>query len=145
MKMHFIGVVAAGVLAAMNGPAAVLAAEAMSIGQQEYNSSCAACHGAQADGQGPMAGLMSTAVPDLTQLAKNNGGVFPLERMYSIIDGRADVAWHGSRDMPVWGSRYKEMAAEEPANELLDEQTLNLMARSRILAIVDYLYGVQQK
>lgn len=145
MKRQFIVAVMAAMLAAASGPATALAAEAMSIGQQEYNSSCAACHGADANGQGPMAGLMTTAVPDLTQLAKHNGGVFPLERLYSIIDGRAEVAWHGSREMPVWGSRYKAMAAAQPASDLLDEQTLNLMARSRILAIIDYLYSVQQK
>ena len=121
------------------------AAEAMSIGQQEYSSSCAACHGIDAKGTGPMAELLSTPVPDLTVLAARNGGVFPLDRVYSIIDGRTEIAWHGSREMPIWGSRYRQMTAEQLSQDMLDQQTINLMVRSRILAIVDYLNTIQQK
>lgn len=136
---------AASATTALTWVAPVSAAENMTIGQQEFNSSCAACHGVEADGKGPMAGLMTVEVPDLTVLAKNNGGVFPMERVYSVIDGRAEVAAHGTRDMPIWGARYKQMASEESANELLDDRTFSLMARARILAIVDFLYGLQKK
>ncbi len=145
MKKIITGAIATGVVAALSLLSPSIAAENMSFGQREFNSSCSACHGVEADGKGPMAGLMTMEVPDLTMLAKNNGGVFPMERVYSIIDGRADVASHGTRDMPIWGARYKRMMAEQPANEMLDDQTFGAMARARILAIVDYLYSVQQK
>jgi hypothetical protein len=36
--------------------------------------------------------------------------VFPFVRVFEMIDGRLDVAMHGSREMPVWGDRYKRDA-----------------------------------
>ena len=43
---------------------------------------------------------------DLTVLAKRNNGVFPLNSVYRIIDGRDTIASHGTREMPVWGYRF---------------------------------------
>jgi hypothetical protein len=39
------------------------------------------------------------APPDLTLLARNNGGVFPAERISGVIDGRIEIVSHGPRDM----------------------------------------------
>lgn len=45
------------------------------FGDYEYRSSCAACHGSDATGNGPVASQLTPKPPDLTVLSKNNGGV----------------------------------------------------------------------
>lgn len=51
-----------------------------------------------------MAAILKTAVPDLTSIAKRNGGVFPLVRIQNIIAGtESSGLGHGTRQMPVWG------------------------------------------
>jgi hypothetical protein len=57
-------------------------------------------------GDGPISGELKKRPPDLTILAKKNGGVFPLDSVYRIIDGREEIASHGNREMPVWGYRF---------------------------------------
>jgi hypothetical protein len=39
-------------------------------------------------------------------LSKNNNGVFPLNAVYEVIDGRKSIKAHGTREMPIWGLRY---------------------------------------
>lgn len=99
-------------------------------GKIEYQSSCAACHGMNGKGDGPLSGELRTTPSDLTLLAKNNGGVFPAKVLYEIIDGRKTIRAHGSYEMPVWGNVF----SREPK-----------FAQTRILAIVDYLKIIQVK
>jgi hypothetical protein len=63
-------------------------------------------------GGGPMAGFLTGTLPDLTQLQKDNGGVFPVTRVYGVIDGSTELGPHGTREMPAWGNRYKLDAQE---------------------------------
>ncbi len=118
-------------------------------GKLEYLSSCAACHGSDGRGQGPLAGQLKAAPSDLTQLAKKNGGVFPLNAVYEKIDGRQEVKAHGSRNMPVWGYRYipfpiapQAFNPSSPQSYISDPEPL---IRNRILALIDYLYRIQEK
>ena len=75
-------------------------------GKAEYQSSCGTCHGRDGKGNGPLSAELKVPPPDLTVLAKKNSGVFPLNSVYEIIDGRKSVIAHGTRDMPIWGDRY---------------------------------------
>jgi len=120
-------------------------AQETDMGAYEYRNSCASCHGAKGNGNGPLAELLKVAMPDLTMLAKNNNGVFPMERVHQIVDGRLDVKAHGPREMPVWGSRYERETSGRQANEFTDEATLKRLAKARIIAIIDYLYRIQAK
>ena len=72
-------------------------------GADEYYRLCAVCHGEGGRGDGPMARVLKTPPPNLTLLAKNNGGHFPFLSVLEMIDGRNIIAVHGSREMPVWG------------------------------------------
>jgi mono/diheme cytochrome c family protein len=72
-------------------------------GAQTYETFCASCHGAGAEGDGPVAPLIKVPVPDLTRIAQRAGGEFPTEDVRRTIDGRWDRSAHGARDMPVWG------------------------------------------
>jgi mono/diheme cytochrome c family protein len=121
-------------------------AQDVDVGRTEYQSSCAACHGMDAKGNGPLSENLKTKPTDLTVLAKKNNGVFPLNSVYEIIDGRKSISSHGTREMPIWGYRYtplKLRSAEEyiylpPANR-------EAFIYTRIMAIIDYLNRVQAK
>jgi len=59
-----------------------------SAGELLFQSRCGGCHGAGAPGDGPMAGLITVDVPDLTGLAANSNGDFPMAHVVRTIDGR---------------------------------------------------------
>ncbi len=71
-------------------------------GQRIYESLCAACHGVEARGDGPMAPVLDVLPPDLTVLARDNGGLFPAARVAARIDGRDPLLGHGG-PMPLFG------------------------------------------
>ncbi len=120
----------------------VLSADKLDIGKVEYEQSCASCHGLDGKGKGPFSEAMQLTVPDVTNLAKRNGGVFPVSRVYDVIDGREAVKAHGTRDMPIWGKHYSVSAAPR-----YDDYAYNPEAavRGRILSLIDYLYRLQSK
>ncbi len=105
-------------------------------GRRLYAENCAACHGPDARGDGLVARVLTTPVPDLTALAANNDGTFPRERVYRVIDGRKQLTAHGSRLMPVWGS---EFWLDEGADERAE-----VMASERIHALIGYLQTIQE-
>jgi mono/diheme cytochrome c family protein len=70
-------------------------------GKSEFQSSCATCHGIDGEGKGPLSTQLKVLPADLTVLTKKNNGVFPFETVYEVIDGRKEVAAHGTRDMPI--------------------------------------------
>jgi len=108
-------------------------------GKTEFLSSCAPCHGADGKGNGPLSAVLKKAPPDLTVLAKKNNGVLPVATVDEIIDGRKSVAAHGSREMPVWGERFKRpFIYFSPA-------LVEASVHTRILALVDYLNRIQEK
>ena len=112
------------------------------LGKKEFELQCAICHGMDAKGNGFYRESLKVAPPDLTLLARKNGGVFPVERISSIIDGRAQIAAHGSRDMPIWGKRYSVSAAEHFVDVPYDQESY---IRAQVLTLVDYLNRMQQK
>jgi hypothetical protein len=57
--------------------------------------SCASCHGVDGKGNGPVAKTLKQPPADLTKLSENNKGVFPISRVYGVIDGRIQVIVHG--------------------------------------------------
>lgn len=118
------------------------AAEKQDLGKTQYERNCAVCHGAVGKGDGSFGELLKKAVPDITTLSKKNGGVFPFARVVESIDGTQVVTAHGSRDMPVWGQEYRLKAAEYYLDVPYDEQAF---VRSRILALVEYVYRLQAK
>ena len=124
----------AGILAVAAG------ADSIDVGKSDYQAKCVTCHGVDGKGGGPFAELLKTPVPDLTVLSRNNGGVFPHQRVYRIIDGRETIKAHGPRDMPIWGQDYLERAESAFFGYGLSREAF---ARSRILALIDYLHRLQ--
>jgi mono/diheme cytochrome c family protein len=129
-------------LALLLAGTAVSAERPFDFGQFEYASSCASCHGPTGKGDGPMAADLVTPPTDLTTLAKRNGGVFPAQRVYEIIDGREAVKAHGSREMPVWGQQFRRTI---PKLESLGMGDFGpSIAHARIASVIDYLYRIQE-
>ena len=114
-------------------------------GKREYMNRCAVCHGQSGKGDGGAIDILKAAPSDLTTLSKKNGGVFPLDRVTAVIDGRQAVKGHGSRDMPIWGTEYSMEKAK--ADEHFGDMPYNMemYVRSRILALTDYLHRIQVK
>lgn len=138
--------IAVALLMGVNGIA--LAAEKkvkMDYGKREYQNSCALCHGPDGKGNSAILDLLKKAPPDLTALSKSNNGVFPFERVYAMIDGREMVKGHGDRDMPVWGDRFSTDTVRAAEYYIDVPYDMEMYARSRILALIDYLHRVQTK
>jgi len=111
------------------------------VGAMEYRRHCAACHGVDGKGDGPVAEYMTQEPADLTQLAKRYGGRFPTETVYRIIDGRNGLRPHGTEEMPVWGERYEAEALRgQPLPPGVDPEFL---VHARILSLVYYLDSIQ--
>ena len=54
--------------------------------------------------------------PDLTLIAKRNGGTFPDTKIADLIDGRQPKnAGHGTSDMPIWGASAQRKSWEAGA------------------------------
>ena len=123
-------------------PMLTFAADA-SIGRDEYERNCIMCHGATGRGDGWLAENLKQPVPTLTQIKKKNGGVFPVEQVLQVIDGRREIALHGPREMPVWGDAYLTRAQRElgPGYGPYDD---NEVVRSRILALIEYVLRFQE-
>ena len=84
-------------------------------GPQLYKRLCSSCHGPGGAGDGPVAASLKSRLPDLTGIAARRRGEFPAEKVRQIIDGRASVAAHGARDMPVWGAELRVAGADSDA------------------------------
>ena len=124
----------AQVAAAQTAPARV------DLGKREFDNNCAACHGSSGKGNGPYAELLRKSPPDLTMMAKRNGGVFPLAQVFEVIDGAGPG--HGSREMPIWGTEYSVRAAEYYMDVPYDSAAF---VRARILAVAEYLNRLQAR
>ena len=110
----------------------------IAAGERLYKVSCAACHGADARGTGPVAPLLTVPVPDLTRIAQRRGGEFPELEIFRIIDGQADLSGHGPRHMPVWGYEFfGDDADDEVAHRRATDKVDRLVAYLRTLQRAD--------
>lgn len=145
IKAFTVGAIAVGTATMAHAQQSGLAAQNFDRGKYEYGAHCAVCHGMSGKGDGPFAQQLKsgTVMPNLTELSKKNNGVFPFMRVYEIIDGTQSVTGHGTRQMPVWGPRYKS----EPGESLYDDFRADAEAfvRARILALTEYVYRLQAK
>ena len=136
-----LAVVPLALAAAASGALAAGPSPKVDTGRMEYVAHCAICHGDTGTGQGEMRRFLTVAPADLTTIASRNGGTFPAQKLREVIDGRAAVGAHGTRDMPVWGGRFRQEAMEDAGTRGTPEWEV----RSRIDALVDYLSRLQAR
>jgi mono/diheme cytochrome c family protein len=103
-------------------------------GRDLFRAYCAGCHGLDAHSGGPAAAGLKTRPPDLTEIAKRRGGVFPLESVERIIAGEeSSSATHGMREMPVWGPILGQIQSDRTFGKV------------RIRNLAKYLETLQRK
>lgn len=102
-------------------------------GGKIFSNYCASCHGANGSGNGPVAPALKTKVPDLTTLARRNGGKFPAVRVRGIIAGDQRYAAHGSPEMPVWGPIFHQIEYDRDLGYV------------RLQNVTDYLGTIQKQ
>jgi mono/diheme cytochrome c family protein len=105
-----------------------------SSGQTMFNDYCASCHGSDGKGNGPAAAAMKSVVPDLTVLAKKNGGEFPGFHIGQTIIGEKMMSAHGSKDMPVWGPVFSRLSQQSRAETQL-----------RVYNLTNYVESLQSR
>lgn len=103
-------------------------------GKDTYDAYCAVCHGKDLKGTGPAAAALKVPTPDLTVIAKNNGGKFSPVGVQETVEGKGKpLAAHGSSDMPIWGPIFRAMNQDEAMKTL------------RVNNLVKYIESMQAK
>jgi mono/diheme cytochrome c family protein len=103
-------------------------------GPDLFRSHCAACHGLNGKGGGPVAPTLNVKPADLTVIAKNNNGKFPEARIRKIISGEEpSLLSHGTREMPIWGPIFHKIEADQDFGDV------------RLQNLIKYLESIQQK
>ncbi len=105
-------------------------------GKLMYQNYCIVCHGADGKGDGPAAVALKDQPTDLTMLAKNNGGKFPDDRVYTVLQFGVETPAHGTKDMPIWGPALRSLAKGSSAADMQEHQ--------RIANLTMYLKSLQQ-
>ena len=143
MSSSLAGLIAVALSAALAAAPTAHAAEdgqdAMEIhlGQQQFMRYCSTCHGPKAEGDGVASHLFKKTPPNLTLLAKENGGVFPEAKVVGVVEGTSPVTAHGEREMPVWGE-----ILDLPKEETVETATI---ADSKLDSVVYYVRSIQKK
>lgn len=108
-------------------------------GRVTFQRYCSSCHGPEAHGDGNIAQYLKIPPTNLTEMARNNGGEFPAEKVREFVDGREDVRGHGTREMPVWGEVFQSSLTEkQPTAEDGEERAGRIINQ-----LVLYLESIQ--
>ena len=100
-----------------------------------FRNYCAACHGLDGRGLGPVSKALKRQVPDLTGLSQRNGSAFPALHVRTTIMFGADdfLSAHGSREMPIWGPIFHEIEFDRDLGNV------------RLENVTKYLESIQRK
>ena len=104
-------------------------------GSTIFRNNCAACHGLEGRGNGPVPKAGKRNVPDLTRLSQRNGGAFPTVRVRTTIVLGANhlLSAHGSKTMPNWGPIFHEIEFDQDLGDV------------RLQDLMEYLKSIQRK
>jgi mono/diheme cytochrome c family protein len=81
----------------------------VAAGKETFLRYCASCHGETGMGDGPTASALKPPPSDLTTISKRHEGKYPAGYVGAVLKFGRSLASHGSEEMPVWGSRFKEL------------------------------------
>ncbi len=125
-------------MAAWMAVAGAAEAQDARAGEETYERYCAACHGLEATGHGPMRAVLTLQPTDLTELRAGNGGKFPVARVVRRIDGRDPLVSHGS-PMPIYGGFFE---GRDVAMKTDEGQPI--MTSQPVVDLVAYLQSLQR-
>jgi mono/diheme cytochrome c family protein len=100
-----------------------------------FGNYCAACHGLDGRGNGPVSKALKHEIPDLTRLSLRNHDTFPAIHVRTIITFGADdlLPAHGSKEMPIWGPIFHEIEFDQDLGNV------------RLENVTKYLESIQRK
>jgi hypothetical protein len=100
-----------------------------------FQNYCAACHGPNGRGHGPVFEVLKREVRDLTRLSLRNHDKFPAIHVRTIIMFGADdlLPAHGSKEMPIWGPIFHEIEFDQDLGNV------------RLENVTKYLESIQRK
>ena len=104
-------------------------------GASIFGNYCAACHGLDGRGNGPVSKALKQEVPDLTRLSLRHNGAFPALHVRTVITFGADdlLPAHGSKEMPMWGPTFHEIEFDQDLGNV------------RLENVTRYLESIQRK
>jgi mono/diheme cytochrome c family protein len=114
----------------------------VALGRADYKTHCASCHGPQGKGDGVAPSFPVNPRVDLTTIAQRNGGTFPDDWVWDVIDGRwsGDCGAPSQRSMPAWGQLFNAQAMDQPGDS---PRTAEWVTHSRIESLIKYLHAIQ--
>ena len=104
-------------------------------GASIFGNYCAACHGLDGRGNGPVSKALKQEVPDLTRLSLRNDGAFPAIHVRTVITFGGDdlLPAHGSKEMPIWGPTFHQIEFDQDLGNV------------RLENVTKYLESIQRK
>ncbi len=111
------------------------------IGEAAFLKSCAACHGADGKGTGPILDILKQKPADLTTISKRNGGKYPQQKIYAWIRDPERIRAHGSAEMPIWGEKFSKEIIESYGPYYTGPAC---SVQARILELVFYIGTIQK-
>lgn len=104
-------------------------------GASIFRHYCAACHGLDGRGNGPVSEALKRKVPDLTRLSLRNHSSFPAIHVRTVIMFGEDdlLPAHGSKEMPIWGPIFHEIEFDQDLGNV------------RLENVTEYLESIQRK
>jgi mono/diheme cytochrome c family protein len=89
------------------------------IGETTYRTYCALCHGI-GGAPGMFSEALNKAAPNLTEIAKRNGGQFPDVKVEQIIrDG--GISGHGTMRLLSWERYFRTDTSEEQVDQVIHD------------------------
>ena len=117
---------------------ALLAGPASADGAALFANHCAVCHGTEGRGDGPTSTWLIRKPADLTRLAVDNNGVFPVLRTLVRIDGR-DPLMRSDIAMPAYGPVLGGEAVE-----VMIETGQGVLVPSELAEVLMWLVSIQE-
>ena len=101
------------------------APDSIESGAHTYAFHCAACHGRDGKGNGPVAETLRQKPTDLTTLTRRHKGRFHATRSWiSCWDGEEPFVRTARAEMPVWGPLFREL---NPYDSRIDVRAARLV------------------
>ncbi len=140
-SMAFANATRGGLAACLLVSAASLAsAQSVDFGKALFDQNCAACHGAEGAGDGPVAVYIEPKPSDLGQLAASNDGVFPFGRVWDSI-ASGSMSAHGTSMMPIWGDLFMAEALPKEVHPGISAEDI---VEARMMALTYYIQSLQE-
>jgi mono/diheme cytochrome c family protein len=106
-------------------------------GALSFAEHCVVCHGVSARGDGPLAADLAVMPADLTLLARNNGGVYPIDDVMAQVYGYPGRYQIGG--MPEFGP-----VLDGPVEDWVTQSGEVIATPRALIDLAVYLEGLQQ-